>query len=102
MREKILKFHLAVLIGLLCCSMACGELSELASLRDDISNDCTVQVCSEISEAAPVLAATAVPVALSKVDKFSGTVRAVLPSARPSAPALTAVDLLHLLSIQRR
>ena len=97
-----MKLHLVALIGLLCCSMACGELSELASLRDDVSNDCTLQAYSEISEAAPVLAATATPLARPAAEKYTGAAKTVAPSPRPGAPALTAADLLHLLSIQRR
>lgn len=94
-------FNFSILIFLLSFSMAFVEYSEMASLRDDVSNDFTYQGCgthnqfkSEVDEAGPSVEATAA-FRIFVVDTHE-----LFPPFASPMPHRSG-DVLHVLSIQR-
>lgn len=90
-----------MLIGLLCCSVACLELSELASLSDDTSNDCLLQLSAVSGYVTPHADSTRAPISPLGMGNPSPRIEVARVSVVPAIPQRTADDLLHLLSTLR-
>ena len=98
MRRALIRFNLPILICLLCCSLACSELSELMTLRDNVSNDYCFRAYSGPRELAISVVRSSGPVKTAEIVKHREITISTLP---PDAGPHTANDLLHRLSIQR-
>jgi hypothetical protein len=91
------KFIFATLVGLLCCSLAALEITELFELTDDTSNDFSFVGTQQASSAV-------VPQSLELQPKTNSTTDTERPTARrlpSSASSYHAKDVLHLLCTMR-
>jgi hypothetical protein len=89
------KFIFATLVGLLFCSLATLEITELFELTDDTSNDFSLVGTQQASSAV-------VPQSLEQ-PKTNPTTETERPTARrlPPGTPYHAKDVLHLLCIMR-
>jgi hypothetical protein len=101
MRRRLAKLRVPILIGLLACSLASSEFSELLQLRDDVSNDFCLQVFSGPQLLRASLARFH-PVVLSiKAHENAVYDEVALSALFPVTTPRPTRDLLHLLSVQR-
>jgi hypothetical protein len=90
------KFIFATLVGLLFCSIATLEITELFELTDDTTNDFSLIGTQQASSAV-------VPQSLELQPKTNRTTETRWPIARPLPPSASyhVRDVLHLLCIMR-
>jgi hypothetical protein len=90
------KFIFATLVGLLFCSLATLEITELFELTDDTFNDFSLGGTQQASSAV-------VPQSLELQPKTNPTTETERPTARrlPPSASYQARDVLHLLCIMR-
>jgi len=90
------KFIFATLVGLLFCTLATLEITELFELTDDTSNDFSLVGTQQASSAV-------VPQSLELQPKTNPTTETERPTARRLPPSVSchARDVLHFLCIMR-
>ena len=90
------KFIFATLIGLLFCTLATLEITELFEFTDDTFNDFSLVGTQQASSAV-------VPQSLELQPKTNPTTQTERPTARrlPPSASYHAKDVLHLLCIMR-
>ena len=90
------KFIFGMLVGLLFCSLATLEITELFELTDDTSNDFSLVGIQQASSAV-------VPQSIELQPKTNSTTETERPTARrlPPSASYHAKDVLHLLCVMR-
>jgi hypothetical protein len=86
------------LVGLLFCSLATVQITELARLADDTSNDCSLEHSLQETSSAIVRQN---PEPLPKTVPTAGENERPEVRCRTVAPTYPASDFLHLLCIMR-
>jgi hypothetical protein len=102
---RSMQFSATLLAFLLCCVLGCSEISELAGLQDDTSNDCvyTLETLPECARVAPRSPNRDTPAARPQLLPVKGlrAQKVSRPEFVGSGSSHSVSELLHFLSIQR-